>query len=259
VKPRIKKYRNNPRYIIKEKVVENPKMPMTESLTRGTFVGFFGHFDLCTICWPVAKLFARGSERVKFLLSLHLCRRFQKHAHFYSLFSSSFSRFFISLHLCSRFQKRWWIFLCVFDMFLKVNLGLFLKIYGFFCCYWNIFNFCVVGLFSFSFFFASYFVPYFLFSVIFVLDALFFFASFLCALFFVLCYFFPGCANISFACVDFFVFFFCGFEYFQKVMANRVGGTCFSRNLVMGMRFLGPACSYIVGEIGCNLCVCWNA
>ena len=77
--------------------------------------------------------------------------------HFYSLFSSSFSRFFLSLHLCRRFHKRWWILLCVFNMFLKVDLGLFLKIRDFFCCYWNIFNFCVVGGF-FLFLFCKFFV-----------------------------------------------------------------------------------------------------
>lgn len=31
------------------------------------------------------------------------------------------------------------------------------------------------------------------------------------------------------------------FEYFLKVMVSRVVGTCFRKNLVMGMGFLGPA------------------
>lgn len=51
--------------------------------------------------------------------------------------------------------------------------------------------------------------------------------------------FFCGCENIYLACVDFFYFPFL-FKYFLKVMVSRVVGTCFPRNLAMGMRVLGP-------------------
>ena len=142
--------------LIKEMYREIPEMPMSESLTCGTFVGLLVIFPLLHL---LTRAFCPGfiCWRVHFSSLFISVGGSRSMLHFYSLFSSSFSRFFLSLHLCRRFHKRWWILLCVFNMFLKVDLGLFLKIRDFFCCYWNIFNFCVVGGF-FLFLFCKFFV-----------------------------------------------------------------------------------------------------
>ncbi|KAG4387280.1 hypothetical protein GLYMA_11G170201v4 [Glycine max] len=53
---------------------------------------------------------------------------------------------------------------------------------------------------------------------------LFLFCKFFVCLIFCSLFSFPGCANISFACVDFFCIFLFWFEYFSKVMISRVAG-----------------------------------
>ena len=63
--------------------------------------------------------------------------------------------------------------------------------------------------------------------LLFALRRVFFFLQDFCVSYF-LVYVFSGCENISFACVDFFLYFPFWFEYFLKAM-------------VMGMRFIGSA------------------
>ena len=119
-----------------------------------------------------------------------------------SIFLFSFYFFLFSL-LVRVFQwfKIWWVVLCVFDVFWRVDLGLFSKIRGFCYCYWNIFTFYLE-------------------------EGFFLFARFLCVLFFGLCFFWMR--EYILCLCWFFLYFPFWFEYFLKVM-------------VMGMRFLGPA------------------
>ena len=87
------------RYIIKEKAVEISKMPMTESLTCDTFVGFFGdftpptldlifcHLTCCVVfVFVVLSLFFVGCSTC--WIQRHICVNASWLLHYFSFFLS---------------------------------------------------------------------------------------------------------------------------------------------------------------------------